>query len=89
MPNSIDRTIIALRDLGKAVAIAFLALAALIAGPPPAKADDDGGIRLVTQNMYVGTSFAPLSATRSGRCCAISRAIAAARSAGLEATMLL
>ena len=65
MPNSIDRTIIALGDLGKAVAIAFLALAALIAGPPPAKADDDGGIRLVTQNMYVGTSFAPLSAAQT------------------------
>ena len=61
MPNSIDRTKIALRDLGKAVAIAFLALAAFIAAPPPARADDDGGIRLVTQNMYVGTSFAALS----------------------------
>ena len=58
MPNSIDRTIFALGNLGKAVAIACLALAAFIAGPPPANADDDGGIRLVTQNMYVGTSFA-------------------------------
>jgi len=67
MPNSIDRTIIALGDLGKAVAIAFLALAACIAAPPPAMAQDnsDGGIRLVTQNMYVGTSFAPLSAAQT------------------------
>ena len=39
MPNSIDRTKIALRDLGKAVAIAFLALAAFIAG---AAARDSG-----------------------------------------------
>ena len=62
MPNSIHRTTIALGDLSKAVAIAFLALAAAIAGPPPAMADDDdGGIRLVTQNMYVGSSFAALS----------------------------
>jgi endonuclease/exonuclease/phosphatase family metal-dependent hydrolase len=65
MPNSIDRAIIALGDLGKAVAIAFLALAAFFAGPPPARADDDGGIRLVTQNMYVGSSFAPLSAAQN------------------------
>jgi hypothetical protein len=65
MPNSIDRTTIALRDLGKAVAIAFLALAAFIAGPPSAKADDNGGIRLVTQNMYVGTSFAVLSTAQN------------------------
>ena len=66
MPNPIDRTTIALGDLSKAVAIAFLALAAAIAGPPPAMAaDDDGGIRLVTQNMYVGSSFAALSAAQT------------------------
>jgi len=67
MPDSIDRSIIALRDLGKAVAIAFLSLAAFMAAPPPAMAQDnsDGGIRLVTQNMYVGTSFAPLSAAQT------------------------
>jgi endonuclease/exonuclease/phosphatase family metal-dependent hydrolase len=53
-------TAIALVELGKAAAIACLALAAFIAGPPRAKADDDGGVRLVTQNMYVGSSFAPL-----------------------------
>ena len=40
-----------------AVATLALALAAAIAVPPPAKADDDGGIRLVTQNMYVGLSL--------------------------------
>ncbi|HKS63099.1 MAG TPA: endonuclease/exonuclease/phosphatase family protein, partial [Xanthobacteraceae bacterium] len=62
---SIDRTINALGDLGKAVAIVLVALAALIAAPPPAKADDDGGIRLVTQNMFVGSSFAPLSTAQS------------------------
>jgi endonuclease/exonuclease/phosphatase family metal-dependent hydrolase len=54
-----------LRDLSNAVAIAFLALAAFFAGPPPAMADDDGGIRLVTQNMYVGSSFAPLVAAQT------------------------
>lgn len=65
MLNFIDRTTFALSYLSKAVAIAFLALAALIAGPPAAKADDDGGIRLVTQNMYVGSSFAALSAAQT------------------------
>jgi len=65
LPNSSDRTIFAMGDLGKAVAIAFLAIAAFIARPPPAKADDDGGIRLVTQNMYVGSSFAALSAAQN------------------------
>ena len=57
MPKSIHRTTIALGRLGKKIAIAFLALAAFFA-EPPAKADDDGGVRLVTQNMYVGSSFA-------------------------------
>ena len=65
MPNSIDRTTIALRGLGKALAIVLLAFAAFIAGPPPARADDDGGIRLVTQNMYVGTSFAALGTAQT------------------------
>ena len=65
MPNSIHRTTIALGDLSKAVAIAFLALAAFFHGPPPAKADDDGGIRLVTQNMYVGSSNAALAAAQT------------------------
>src|SRR5438105_11437719 len=64
MPNSIDPTTMALADLSKAVAIGFLALVALLGGPP-AKADDDGGIRLVTQNMYVGSSFAPLIAAQT------------------------
>ena len=48
-----------------AVATLALALAAAIAVPPPAKADDDGGIRLVTQNMYVGSSFSALSTTQT------------------------
>jgi len=61
MLNSIDRTTNVLGYLGKAVAIASLALAACFAGPLPTKADDDGSIRLVTQNMYVGSSFAALT----------------------------
>ena len=66
MPNSIDRATIGLGYLGKAVAIASLALAALLTGPPPAKAaDDDRGIRLVTQNMYVGSSFGALAAAQT------------------------
>ena len=66
MPNPIHRATIALSDLSKAVAIAFLALAAAIAGPSAAMADDDdGGIRLVTQNMYVGSSNAALAAAQT------------------------
>src|SRR4051812_46748367 len=61
MPSSIHRMTMALRSLGKAVAIACFALAAAWA----ARADDDGGIRLVTQNMYVGSSFAPLFAAHT------------------------
>src|SRR5262249_13028678 len=34
--------------------------------PSTAAADDDnGGVRLVTQNMYVGSSFAPLTAAQT------------------------
>src|SRR5262245_25371968 len=65
MPNSIHRTTIAWGRFCKTIAIACLSVAAFIAGPPPAIADDDGGIRLVTQNMYVGTSFAPLTAAQT------------------------
>jgi len=79
MLNSIDRMTMALGYLSKALgylskvlgylskvlAIAFLALAAAIAGPSSAMADDDGGIRLVTQNMYVGSSFAALSVAQT------------------------
>jgi hypothetical protein len=60
MMNFIHRATIAVGDIGKAVVIAFLALAAFIPGPPPANAADDGGVRLVTQNMFVGSSFAAL-----------------------------
>ena len=59
MPNSIHRATVDLGHLGKTIAIAYLAVAAFIAGPRPAIADDDDAIRLVTQNMYVGSSFAP------------------------------
>ena len=66
MPNPIHRATIAFGDVSKAVAIAFLALAAAIAGPSTAVADDDdGGIRLVTQNMYVGSSNAALAAAQT------------------------
>jgi hypothetical protein len=70
MPSPINRPTIpnrttTLGNLGKAIAIACLSVAGFIAGPPPARADDDGGIRLVTQNMYVGSSFAPLSAAQT------------------------
>src|SRR5678815_4226907 len=66
MPSSIHRMTIALVDLGKAVAIASLALAAAIAVPSTARADDhDHAVRIVTQNMYVGTSFAPLSVAKT------------------------
>src|SRR3954466_8939395 len=61
MPSSIHRMTRALRSLGKPRATASLALPAASA----AKADDDGGIRLVTQNMYVGSSFALLGAAQT------------------------
>jgi endonuclease/exonuclease/phosphatase family metal-dependent hydrolase len=65
MPNFIHRATVAVGDIGKAVVIAFLALAVFVPGAPPANAADDGGVRLVTQNMFVGTSFAPLVAAQS------------------------
>src|SRR3954454_6708400 len=66
MPNSIDRTTIALSYLRKAVAIALLALAAAIGVASTAMAhDDDRGIRMVTQNMYVGTAFDALSVAQT------------------------
>jgi endonuclease/exonuclease/phosphatase family metal-dependent hydrolase len=61
----IRRTTIAVGDLSKAFAIAFLALAVAIAGSSTAKADGGGGIRLVTQNMYVGSSTAALVAAQT------------------------
>jgi endonuclease/exonuclease/phosphatase family metal-dependent hydrolase len=66
MPSSIPRKRIALGHLCKGVAIAFLAFAALIAGPSTVRADDsDRAVRLVTQNMYVGSSFAPLAVAKT------------------------
>jgi endonuclease/exonuclease/phosphatase family metal-dependent hydrolase len=57
MLSFIGRTTNAVGDLGKALVIAFLALTAFIPGSPPARAADDGGVRLVTQNMFVGSSL--------------------------------
>jgi endonuclease/exonuclease/phosphatase family metal-dependent hydrolase len=66
MPNSIDRTTIALGYLRKTVAIALLALAVAIGVASTAMAhDDDRGIRLVTQNMYVGSAFDALSVAQT------------------------
>jgi endonuclease/exonuclease/phosphatase family metal-dependent hydrolase len=65
MPSPINRTTIALGHLRKTIAWLSLSVAAFIAAPPPAMADDDGGIRLVTQNMYVGSSNATLAAART------------------------
>jgi endonuclease/exonuclease/phosphatase family metal-dependent hydrolase len=56
MANFIHRATVAVSDIGKVVVIAFLALAAFIPGPPSANAANDGGVRMVTQNMYVGAS---------------------------------
>jgi endonuclease/exonuclease/phosphatase family metal-dependent hydrolase len=65
MLNFVHRTTISVGDLSKAVVIIFLALAALIPGSLLANAADDGGVRLVTQNMYVGSSFAALVAAQT------------------------
>jgi len=56
-----------MQNLRKTIAAACIALAAFIAGPPTARADDDDGIRLVTQNMYVGSALPALNgaATRA------------------------
>src|ERR1051325_1136043 len=62
MPGSFYRMTIALRGRGTALAIACCGLTAAFSA---AKADDNGGIRLVTQNMYVGSSFAPLLAAHT------------------------
>src|SRR5262245_44913184 len=53
-------------ELRKAAALACLAVAAAIAGPSTAIADDDDrAIGLVTQNMYVGSAFDALSTAQS------------------------
>jgi endonuclease/exonuclease/phosphatase family metal-dependent hydrolase len=66
MPSFIHRMTIALGNLGKALAIASFAVAATIAGPSTAMAaEDDRAIRLVTQNMYVGSRFDALSTAQS------------------------
>src|SRR6478609_1251495 len=66
MPNSNLRTSIALGDLRKAIGIACFTVAAVVAGPSTAMADDDHRtIGLVTQNMYVGSGFEALSTAQS------------------------
>ncbi len=68
MASLINRTTIASGDLSKTIAIACLAVAAFIVAPSTAMADDDDrGIRLVTQNMYVGSTFDALSAAQSAQ----------------------
>lgn len=61
MPSPIKRTTTATSDLCKTIAIACLAVTAFIAAPPTAMADDDGPIRLITQNMDEGTDFVELA----------------------------
>jgi hypothetical protein len=65
MPSPINRTTITPRNLGKTIATACLAVAALIAAPSTMMADADGGIRLITQNMDEGTDFIELGAART------------------------
>src|SRR5215469_15461201 len=60
MPSPIKRTTTATSDLHKTIAIACLGVAAFIAAPSTTMADDDGGIRLITQNMDEGTDFIEL-----------------------------
>ncbi|HEY4408016.1 MAG TPA: hypothetical protein VGN55_25470, partial [Xanthobacteraceae bacterium] len=66
MLNPTRRTTVHFGDLGKAVAITVLALTGTIRGSSTAMADDDNiGVRLVTQNMYVGSSNAALAAAQT------------------------
>ena len=65
MQSTVNRATIAAGDFAKTIAIACLAVAAFVAGPSPARADDDHDIRLVTQNMYVGSSFNALTTAQS------------------------
>ena len=65
MPSLIKRATIAASHLGKTIVIAGLAVAMLIAAPSTTMADDDGGIRLITQNMDVGSTFAGLGAAQT------------------------
>jgi endonuclease/exonuclease/phosphatase family metal-dependent hydrolase len=60
MQSTVKRATIAASHLAKTIAIAWLAAVAFIAGLPAAQADDDHSIRLVTQNMYVGSEFSGL-----------------------------
>jgi endonuclease/exonuclease/phosphatase family metal-dependent hydrolase len=65
MQSIVNRATIAAGDFAKAIAIACLAVAVFIVGPSVAKADDEQIIRLVTQNMYVGSEFTPLLAAQN------------------------
>jgi endonuclease/exonuclease/phosphatase family metal-dependent hydrolase len=65
---SLNRRTIATGAFGKTMAIACLVAAASIIGAPAALADDDRDsrdIRLVTQNMDQGTTFAELTAAHT------------------------
>jgi endonuclease/exonuclease/phosphatase family metal-dependent hydrolase len=65
MQSTVNRATIAAGDFAKTIAIVCLAAAAFIAGPSPARADDDREIRLVTQNMDVGSTFSALTTAQS------------------------
>jgi endonuclease/exonuclease/phosphatase family metal-dependent hydrolase len=54
-----------MQSTARTIAMACLAVAAFIAGAPPAMADDDHDIRLVTQNMDVGSTFTALTTAQS------------------------
>jgi endonuclease/exonuclease/phosphatase family metal-dependent hydrolase len=65
MLGSVNRATIAAGNFAKTIAIACIAAAVFIAGPSLARADDDDGVRLVTQNMYVGSSFDALTTAQT------------------------
>lgn len=65
MQSLIKRTTTTTSDLCKTIAIACLAVAAFIAAPSTTMADDDGGIRVITQNMDEGTDFIELGAAHT------------------------
>jgi endonuclease/exonuclease/phosphatase family metal-dependent hydrolase len=70
MQSTLDRATITLGRVSKAIAIALLLVAASMASA--ARADDDHSIRLVTQNMYVGSEFSALLAAQTPQQVAIA-----------------
>src|SRR5689334_1879697 len=69
MQSTLDRATITLGRVSKAIALALLVVAASMASA--ARADDDR-IRLVTQNMYVGSEFSGLLAAQTPQQVAIA-----------------